>query len=74
MAYSGDAGAGQYYSSLAVHASSYHSASHGLQHQAVVPATSVEDEVADTADAAPQIAAGSGLHSDDVNLEIPGGL
>ena len=71
MAYSGDAGASQYYSSSTLHASSYHSASHGVQREAH---SSDEHEFADRADAAPQVAAGSGLHSDDVNLEMPGGL
>ena len=84
MAYRGNASAGQYYSSSAVHASSYHSASHGVQLQAAVPATSDEDEFADRADAAAPIAGGSGLYSDglhsdglhnnDVNLEMQGEL
>ena len=72
MAYSGDAGASHYYSSSAMHASSHHSATYGNQPEAAVPTTSDKHEFGDTADAAAPINDGSGLQSDDVNLEMPG--
>ena len=74
MAYSGDAGASHYYSNSAMHASSYHSATLGSQFEAAVPTTSDRQECEDRADASAPIADGSGLQSDDVNLEMPGEL